>query len=202
MSGLLDSLRSLESAGSLIAVGVGVVLLALGNAVMPLVSASDGRVIERRRGSGFLSRLMLLMGAGVLALGVYAGLRGPVRVGPVVLRRFSFIPSGEEARARALSYVRAHVHVSRSQAVGWHGAHETRLHYSVRNSGDRGVAWLMLRFHTGSGTTWRAVDVKVRGTFPPGTTRHSIVEVPPGTRRDYFQPVSPVPRGHIVGARF
>lgn len=143
-------------------------------------------------------RVLGLLGLALIVLGLYAGFKGPVKIGGFVLEPFSFAHFVQQSNTEALVYARDHTELSRQPARGWRGGSRTELEYTVKNTGDRAVTTLILRFKADNNAT---VDLDLRGPFPPRQTVIAIVSVPPNVNRSYFAS-SAIESDHLVGARF
>lgn len=173
-------------------VGAGVVLSLIGNAIR-------GRKVQEGGSSPF-GRALAVIGLGALCLGLYAGFRGPLKIGSVTLEQFSFAHYFKRANAEATAYALRNLEVGSAPAAGWHGGSTSSLQYTVKNNGDRSVTCLMLRFRPETGT--KMIELTVNGPFPARQTAIGCVNVPPAVSKSYFKGIARVEAGHIVGARF
>ena len=147
------------------------------------------------------SRVFSLLGLLVLSFGLYAGLRGPVKIGSVTLKRFTIVQPSGSRRVIALAYARSALHISRRPASGWSGVSKKALEYVVRNNGDRKIWKLTFRFHNKYGSKAPTTDITLNGPFYPRKTSRKIVRVPTDIETYYFDATDMVDPAHIVGAR-
>jgi hypothetical protein len=120
----------------------------------------------------------------------------------VNLEPFPFALTAAGPRAEALRYARKSLDITRRPAVGWHGASQTALEYTVRNKGERNISHLVLRFENRRGHRPSKIQVKLRGPFSPGTTTKRVAEVPTTVLRSYFERTGDIKASHISGAMF
>jgi len=180
----------------------GAVVFVVGNIVLRKADKIRARGIRASRVYPVIGNTLVALGLAVLVTAIYAAILGPVTVGRFSLEPFSFAPTSAKSYRRSLNYVRHHLEVSSKPAVGWHGASNKALEYTVNNKGDKDVACLVLRFKTRSGPGQRTVDATLYGPFPPKQTTRKVVEVPLSVDRRYFDNIKEVERGHIIGAQF
>jgi hypothetical protein len=157
---------------------------------------SNGRVGSN---SSAFARLLSLLGLVAMGVGIYAGFRGPVTIGPVTLEKFPFAGLIQQSNIEALSYSHSNLDISRQPAVGWGGNSRTTLLYTVKNNGNRGISRLILRFSTKDNST---VDLPLDGPFPQGRTSTAIVPVPSNVNSSYFSSSAVNSNVEVVGARF
>lgn len=128
--------------------------------------------------------LVSTLGAGVFAIGIFAGLRGPVSFGSVTFSSFSFAHAHEKSDLEAMRYARNNLRVSSHPAAGWRGASKTDLKCNVVNNGSRKLTSLTFSFVTTSHDT---INIKVRGPYPANATKSVLVPLPDNVVRSYFQ---------------
>jgi len=195
-------MRNLLLSRTVHAIVGGLVVFLIGNLFLGRASKSRRRGEKPSRVYVLVGYLIVLLGIAAACTGIFAGLLGPVTVGGYRLNPFKFAPTSATSYRRSLSYVRQHLDVSSKPAVGWHGASDKALEYTVNNRGNKNVACLVLRFKTRSGPGQTAVDATLYGPFPPKQRVRKVVEVPLSVDRRYFDNISEVERGHIIGAQF
>jgi hypothetical protein len=195
-------MRSLFLSHTVHALVGGILVFLIGNIFL-------GKAAKVRRRGRRPSRLILVVGYALVLLGVaaagtgaYAGLLGPVRVARFVLHPFKFAPTSATSYLRSLNYVRKNLEISSKPAVGWHGASNKALEYTVNNKGNRNVACLVLRFKTRPGPGQTTIEATLHGPFPPRQKTRKVVEVPMTVNRRYFDNISEVDYDHVIGAQF
>lgn len=123
------------------------------------------------------------LGVGIVIIGVYSGVKGPVSIGGVTVEAFSLKRAADESRAEAMRYARNNLRISSRPAVGWHGASQSDLTCEVENRGDRSITSLTFNFVT---TDHKSINIKVRGPYPAGATKSVLVSLPGNVVRSYF----------------
>lgn len=151
-----------------------------------------------KKGPSKVGRYVSLLGGLVFAVGVYAGLKGPLTIGRLNLDRFPFFKILEQRNAEALTYAIASLNIKREPSIGWHGAMKTSLQYTVKNNGGKEIGRLTVRLLTISGAPFLRT---VHGPFPPGRATVSVVELPSSVSPAYFCR-APANEGEVVEARF
>ncbi|MBN2302546.1 MAG: hypothetical protein JXN60_08525 [Lentisphaerae bacterium] len=148
------------------------------------------------------TRILAIVGLAILLAGIYAGLAGPVNIGPFTLDSFEFTESKKTTDAETLKYIRKHLIVSSKAAHSWHGSSKKTIQYTVRNNGPKKISYLYLRFYNSQGFDPIYTDVKLRGPFPPGRTKKANVTVSAKVKSSYFDHNPAIGVGHIIGAGF
>ncbi len=174
-------------------VGVGAAIWFLGI----VVGSRRTRDLRPSHADRFLTRFGLV----VLCLGLYAGLRGPLTLGPVTLRKFSFVEGVRKTAEEACAYARGNLVLSSRPAPGWRKDSDKVLQVTVENRGKRTIAWAMLRFTAKAGSKTPSLDLKLRGPFRARQTKRCALNIPASVDRAYFEGTS-VTAGQIVDARF
>jgi len=195
-------MRGLLLSHTLHAIVGGLLAFLIGNLFLGRASKSRRHGEKPSRASVTVGYILVLLGIAATGTGVYAGLLGPVTVGGIKLSPFRFAPTSATSYRRSLNYVRGNLEVSSRPAVGWHGASEKALEYTVNNKGNKNVACLVLRFKTRPGPGQTTVEATLHGPFPPKQLTRKVVEVPLSVDRRYFANIREVDRGHIIGAQF
>jgi hypothetical protein len=145
-----------------------------------------------------IGKVLSWVGFAVFAAGMYAGFKGPLTVAGVTLGKFPFSRMIEQASAEALEYAKSSLDITREPAPGWHGASKTALQCTVRNSGDKDIGRISLRFSTANRSS---VDLSLPGPFPAKRTTTMVMDVPSNVDRSYFNRAKVNP-GEIVSARY
>ena len=177
-----------------IAVGAGIFLWLVGQAGLK-------RQYERGLRPSAGGRLLRYLGYGALALGLYAGFRGPVRIGSIAFEPFPFAHFMRESHDKAYAYARGNITISSRSASGWIGTSKTTLECSVKNSGDQSLSCLFLRLPAAAGSSAPTVDLTLDGPFPAKQTATAILPIPSRVNRSCFDKPG-IQNGHVVGARF
>lgn len=191
-----------ECRNTLIAIGFGIGLFVVGNLLLSRFALRRGPPGKFAQGMTSVAQTFIIVGLCLSVLGVLAGFFGSFDIGPVTLEAFPFAPGGDRARKEAAAYAKKHMEISSTPAIGWHGASKKVLEYTVVNKGDRHLSRLILRFRTGGSYKGVSKDVPLHGPFPAHRKVKTVVEVPPGTKSSYFQPIDPVEPSHIAGGVF
>ncbi len=174
-------------------VGVGVLLCLLG-----LVAGSRR---NRNMQPSHVDRFLTRVGVVIFCVGLYAGFRGPIKLGTITFTRFSFLGRASKTADEACTYARGHLTLNSRPAPGWKGGSRTKLQFTVENRGRRTVSWIMLRFHMKADSTKSSVNMKLRGPFRVNQPRKCVLTMPDDVSRTYFEGRS-VTTAQIVGARF
>lgn len=145
-----------------------------------------------------ISRCVSFLGVGVLAIGIYAGMKGPVVFGSTTVAPFAFAHSAEQSDAEATVYAMQYISLSSHPGGAWRGASKDSLKCTVINSGNRSLRYITFRFVTTGNST---VDLSIRGPYPPKSTKSVHVSIPDNVQRSYFE--SPgMTKSQICGASF
>ena len=143
------------------------------------------RIPQPRNPENFrIGRVFSLLGLGLFAFGVYAGMIGSVALGTTSIRPFSFAHFMAKSEAEALSYARGHLSISSHPAAAWRGASKNELKCTVINQGDKSLQSLTFSFVTNVNNT---EQVRIRGPYPANATKSVLVTVPASALRAYFQ---------------
>lgn len=144
-----------------------------------------------------LGRCLSFVGFAVFAVGLFAGVRGPVTIAGITLEEFPFAKVMERADANALTYVNSSLKISRTPATTWGGISKTLLEYTVKNNGGKDIASMVVRLSTTDGSY---LDLPLTGPFPGMKTTTSLVEIPPRVKRSYFT-TAMAASGEVISAR-
>jgi hypothetical protein len=173
--------------------GIGVLLFLFGLAA--------GARRTRNMQPSHIDRFLTRAGIVVLCLGLYAGFRGPLKLGAVTLPRFSFLGRASKTAEQACTYARSNLALSSRPAPGWKGGSRTKLQFTVENRGTRTVSWITLRFRTKMESGRGSVDLKLRGPFRTKQPRKCVLDIPDDVSRAYFE-FDNTTIHRIVAARF
>ncbi|MFC1452371.1 hypothetical protein ACFLSJ_03395 [Verrucomicrobiota bacterium] len=187
---------------TLVVVGVGAVIWLMGHGLLSHFIRAR-KPYERRpsRVVRFFGRALHWGGLAVAAVGLYAGLRGPMTIGAFTLERFTFVKTQAAAQKEAVVYVRKHVAVGCRPAQRWRGSSKTSVEYSIHNKGERKVSYILIRHWERKGSG-RKKDIKVFGPFPPRRLKRIVVKIPPDGRKLCVKTVPTFPPEQIAAAAF
>ena len=144
-----------------------------------------------------LAKFLSYVGLVVFAVGMYAGFKGPLTIAGVTLATFPVTKTMAQSNAEALMYANSFLDISRTPAVGWHGASKTMLQYTVKNNGATEIRSMVVHLSTSDGSS---VDLPLDGPFPGKKTTTSLVEIPSQVRRSYFTNAKAA-FGEVISAR-
>jgi len=142
-----------------------------------------------------------VMGGLFSTLAVYAAFMGPLLIGPIVM------PAVEHEyfqvfRRDAMTYVRGNVVLIGTPTTAWRGISNKSIQLTVRNKGNRAVAFVTIAFRPGRGTGRTPYEKKIEGPFAAGQDSTTFVRLPPYVSRVYFSKRTGTMELNVVAARF